>query len=168
MLEARSPLDHVAGFEANGISIAEDGGFNLCQYAGDEKILKTLFGKIPVKVGVAMVHEDRTLFRIAPQQVWVLGKEEPPAAGLYATPLSSGRCRLRLEGPKVRDLLLTCVAIDFHASKFKTGHFAMTGIHHTPVMIHCIGTDSFHVYVLRTFAQAVWEWLTDAAIGLEE
>ena len=168
MLDAHSPLDQVAGFEANGVSIAEDGGFNLCQYAGDVKILKKSLGEIPGKVGVVMVHDDRALFSIAPRQVWVLGEVVPPASGLHATPLSSGRCRLLLEGSKVRDLLLTVAAIDFHDSHFKSGQFVMTGIHHTPVMIHCIGNDSFHIYVLRTFAMAVWEWLTDAAIGLGE
>ena len=168
MLDAHSPLDNLARFEANGISIAEEGGFELCQYAGDEKILKKSLGKIPVKVGVALVHEDRCLFRIAPRQVWVLGAEVSTAAGLYKTQLFSGRCRLRLEGAKVRELLLACAVIDFDANKFKPGHFVMTGIHHTPIVIHCTGTDIFHIYVLRTFALAVWEWLTDAAIGLEK
>lgn len=168
MLDAHSPLHHVTAFEANGILIAEEGGFELCQYAGDEKILKKLLGKMPAKVGIALVHEDRCMFRIAPRQVWVLGAEVSSATGLYKTQLSSGRCRLRLEGAKVRELLLVCAAIDFDATKFKPGHFVMSGIHHTPVVIHCIGTDSFHIYVLRTFALTVWEWLTDAATGLEK
>ncbi len=40
----------------------------------------------------------------------------------------------------------------------------MTGIHHTPVLIHCTGENSFHIYALRTFALSLWEWLVDAAI----
>ena len=168
MLEAHSPLDHVTGFEANGISIVEEGGFQLCQYAGDDRILRKSFGKTPVKVGIALRHENRTLFRIAPRQIWVLGEDVPPAAGLYKTPLSSGRSRLQLSGPKARGLLMACSAIDFHRSIFKPGHFVMTGVHHTPVTIHCISDQVFHIYVLRTCAQAVWEWVSDAAAGLGE
>jgi methylglutamate dehydrogenase subunit D len=166
MLDAHSPLEGVASFESHGISITEAGGFKLCQYAGDEKILKKSLGRLPAKVGVAITHEGHTLFRIAPRQVWVLGEDIPPVAGLHKTPLSSGRCRLQLSGPNARGLLMTCCAIDFHRNVFKPGQFAMTGIHHTPVTIHCISDEAFHVYVLRTFAQAVWEWLSDAAAGM--
>jgi methylglutamate dehydrogenase subunit D len=49
---------------------------------------------------------------------------------------------------------------------FKPGQFVMTGFHHTPVTIHCIGDNSFHIYALRSFALTVWEWLCDAAEGV--
>ena len=32
--------------------------------------------------------------------------------------------------------------------------------------VGCVGDDAFHVYAMRTFALAVWEWLVDAAEGL--
>jgi methylglutamate dehydrogenase subunit D len=57
--------------------------------------------------------------------------------------------------------------IDFDAAHFKPGHFVMTGIHHTPVTIHCVSENSFHIYALRTFARNVWEWLCDVAEGLD-
>jgi len=42
--------------------------------------------------------------------------------------------------------------------------FAMTGIHHTPVLVHCVSDNRFEIYALRTFALSVHDWLTDAAL----
>ena len=82
------------------------------------------------------------------------------------TPLSSARCRIKVEGEKARAVLARAAAVDFSAKAFKPGQFVMTGIHHTPVLIHCTTADTFHVYALRTFALGVREWLVDAAEGL--
>jgi heterotetrameric sarcosine oxidase gamma subunit len=93
--------------------------------------------------------------------------ELPPEC--LVTPLSSARCRIRVEGDKARTGAIPGrTAVDFDAKAFKPGQFVMTGIHHTPVLIHCVEADAFHVYAMRSFAQAVWEWLTDAAEGLVE
>jgi sarcosine oxidase gamma subunit len=40
----------------------------------------------------------------------------------------------------------------------------MTGIHHTPVLVHCTNENRFEIYALRTFALSVHDWLTDAAL----
>ena len=168
MLDSHSPLEGVAQFELSGISIVEDGDFQLWQYAGDEKELKKTLGKLPARVGAALEHDNRRVMRIGPKQIWAVGNEIPEATGIYKTNLSSGRCRLRMEGAKARDVLQACAIIDFHKSQFKPGQFAMTSIHHTPVTIHCIGENIFHVYALRSFSLAVWEWLVDAAKGLRD
>jgi methylglutamate dehydrogenase subunit D len=167
MLEARSPLGLNARFEPAGIVLSEAPNFTLTQVAGEDKVLKKVLGKIPALVGTALHHANRTLFRIGPKQIWVLGEALPEAAGLYITPLSSGRTRIALEGLRARDVLSSCALFDFTPSHFKSGHFVMTGIHHTPVTIHCIGENEFHIYVLRSFARNVWEWLTDIAEGLQ-
>jgi sarcosine oxidase gamma subunit len=40
----------------------------------------------------------------------------------------------------------------------------MTGIHHTPALVHCTSENRFEIYALRTFALSVHDWLTDAAL----
>ncbi len=166
MLDARSPLGREARFERDGVTLSEAADFTLTQVAGDDKALKKILGKLPAKIGTALQQENCTVFRVAPKQHWVLGDSPKASDGVYVTPLSSGRTRILLEGPRARDVLAACALIDFSMRDFKSGHFVLTGIHHTPVTIHCIGDNSFHVYALRTFALNVWQWLCDISEGL--
>jgi methylglutamate dehydrogenase subunit D len=166
MLDVISPLASIDAFASATVNLTEAPGFTLTQMVGADKDVKKVLGKLPSKVGVALEHDGRTLLRIGPKQNWVLGAAPAEAAGCYLTPLSSGRTRIALSGAKARDVLATCAAIDFHPTEFKLCQFVMTGIHHTPVVILCVTDDLFHVYVLRTFALAVWEFLTDAALGV--
>ena len=166
MLDARSPLGVDVRFERDGVSLSEAGGFTLTQVAGEDKVLKKTLGKLPAKVGSVVEQETRSIFRVGAKQFWVLGENLSASEGICITPLSSGRTRILLEGPRARDVLASCALIDFSAKQFKPGHFVMTGIHHTPVTIHCIAENSFHIYTLRTFALNVWEWLCDTAEGL--
>jgi methylglutamate dehydrogenase subunit D len=166
MLDSRSPLGFDARFESNGVTLSEAADFTLTQVAGDEKALKKALGKLFAKAGRSTEHNGRSTFRVGPKQFWVLGDTVDPGDGVYVTPLSSSRTRILLEGARAREVLAACALIDFDASHFKPEHFVMTGIHHTPVTIHCIGENSFHIYALRTFALNVWEWLRDVAEGL--
>ncbi len=166
MLDALSPLGADARFEREGVTLTEAPHFILTQVAGDEKVMKKAFGKLPAKVGAALANDNRNIFRIGPKQFWFVGDTIEASEGVYVTPLSSGRTRIALVGVRARAILASCAVIDFEASQFKPGHFVLTGIHHTPVLIHCIENDSFHIFVLRTFALNVWEWLCDVAEGL--
>jgi methylglutamate dehydrogenase subunit D len=122
---------------------------------------------LPTKRGAVVEHDGRALLRVSTKQLWTIGDAPVANEGIYITPLSSGRTRILLEGPKAREVLSACALIDFSPSEFKPGQFVMTGIHHTPVTIHCIGENGFHIYALRTFALNVWEWLCDIAEGLQ-
>jgi methylglutamate dehydrogenase subunit D len=113
-------------------------------------------------VGIAVDSGGRTILRIGPRQAWIIGDPPAPADGLALTPLSSSRTRFALQGTGARSLLAKCAAIDVHTKVFTPGRFAMTGIHHMPVLIHCIEPDVFHIYALRTFALSLWEVLVDA------
>jgi methylglutamate dehydrogenase subunit D len=166
MLDVVSALSGIQPVVVNGVTLAEAPDFTLTQWAGTDKDLKKALGKLPAKVGVALEHVDRTLLRVGPKQILVLGEVSEVANGCYITPLSSGRTRIALSGTGARDVLSSCAAIDFHSAEFKPGQFVLTGIHHTPVLIHSISEDTFHIYALRTFALAVWDWLEDAAKGI--
>lgn len=172
MLKEISPLASVSAFTADGIRIVEEGGFALTQVAGFgkpfEKDLASVIGKLPAKVGVAQVNDVCTMMRVAPQQFWCISTAALPElpSSCLVTPLSSARCRIKVEGEKARAILARVAAVDFSAKVFKPGQFVMTGIHHTPVLIHCTEADTFHVYAMRTFALGVWEWLVDSAEGI--
>ena len=163
MLEPKSPLNG-ASFAADGISLREAPDFTLTLYAGSAVSLRREVGELP-DFGLAEEHGDATYFRAAPDQILVVG--EAIATRLCSvTPLSSARVRIEITGPKARNLLSACAAIDFSLEALKPKAFVMTGIHHVPVLIHALPDETFHIYGLRTFAQTLWEWIVDAASSL--
>lgn len=173
MLERRSALATARPFAGTALEIRESPGFALVQVAGlsadFEKRLKPLLGPLPKSVGLAKVQDGRTLLRVGPAQFWVIGAAGDDIAAALSgigavTPLSHSRTRIALAGAPARDVLARLVPLDFHPRVFKPGSFAMTGLHHTPVLIQCTGQASFDIYALRTFAMSVWETVTDAAL----
>jgi methylglutamate dehydrogenase subunit D len=163
MLKRSSALESAKSFTGRGLRIFEAPDFMVSQYAGAEKELRKALGKISTRVGIALEHDERTQLRINVTQVWVIG-EPLNANTCISTPLSSSRTRIALEGENTRAVLAKLAAIDFHSKQFKTGMFAQTAIHHTPVLIHCTDVNTFHIYAMRTFAMSVWEAITDAAL----
>lgn len=172
MLERRSALATATPYVGPVLTIAERPGFTLTQVAGldagfDGK-LAAVVGPLPETVSRAAVNGAHTLFRIGPAQFWVIGPETDDAAQRLAgqcavTPLTSSRTRITLDGAPAREVLARLAPVDFHAGVFTPGSVALTGIHHTPVTIHCTGDSSFDIYAMRTFAMTVWEVVTDAA-----
>ncbi len=166
MLDARSPLGVLPRFERGGVVLTEAPDFTLTQIAGDEKNAEKGAWQITCKNWHQWCNQQsQSIFRVGAKQFWVLGEMPVVADNIYVTPLSSGRTRIQLEGARSRNVLSACALIDFSASQFKPGQFVLTGIHHTPVTIHCIAENTFHIYALRTFALNVWEWLCDIAEG---
>ena len=174
MLERVSALAAATPYKSNVLDIAEARGFTLTQVAGlddgFEDKLAAMVGAIPSKVGTVAENEGRSIMRTGPAQFWIIAPDTDDIAeqlqGQCAvTPLSHGRTRIRLDGPPARDVLSKLIPLDFHSLVFTPGTFAMTGIHHTPVTVHCLADNRFDLYVLRTFALNVWEVITDA--GLE-
>lgn len=173
MLERRSALAAAKPYESAVLAISENPGFTLTQVAGFdadfEAKLAAALGALPEKVGIAHEQDGRAILRIGPAQFWIVGPETGDIAtklqGQCAiTPLSDSRVRIRLEGVPARDVLAKLIPIDVHPSVFTEGRFALTGIHHTPVTVHCTGANRFAIYALRTFALNVWDVITDAAL----
>ena len=158
MLNRTSALVSASPYVSTKLSITEASDFKLTQYAGTEKDLKNALGKLPSKMGIV----QDNVFRINPTQIWSLN--EPVAApNCFVTPLSSSRTRIEISGGPARDVLAKCAALDFYKNEFIAGSFAQTGIHHVPVLIHCVAGEIFHLYVMRTFALSIWDYITDAA-----
>ena len=176
MLERRSALAEARPYKSEALQMGEAGGFTLIQVSGldaeFEKKLTGLIGVLPPKVGTAVEHDDRTLMRSGPAQFWIIGPEADDLAARLAgncavISLSHSRTRIFLEGAPARDVLSKSIPLDFHPSVFTPGKFAMTGLHHTPVTVHCVSEHRFELYAMRTFAMSVWDWLCDAALEFQ-
>ena len=130
---------------------------------------------LPAEIGRAAQAGDRQILKTGPEQFWIVGPASdsdlarrlqaavPPAMGAV-TPLSHGRTRIFLEGEAAREVLAKGIPLDFDPSVFTVGQFALTGLHHTPVLVHRTAEARYEIYAMRTFALSVWEWLTDAAL----
>jgi sarcosine oxidase subunit gamma len=173
MLERRSALASARPFQSARLRIEEKRGFALTQIAGFgrafDKAASAVLGKLPTKPGMTLDTQGRTLMRTGPSQLWIIGPGDDDIAGklvgqVLVTPLSHSRTRILMEGVPARRVLAKGIPLDFHKTAFVKGQFAMTGLHHTPVLIHCVDDDAFHIYAMRTFALSVWDWLSDAAL----
>ena len=168
---------------AAGCRLGEVRGWALLQVAGFpgaigavERVVADAFGVgVPAKVGVAAHADDATLLRTGPEQIWIIGPGDALAqqATLHSTlaadigvltSLSHSRTWMFLDGPRARDVLAKGIAIDLHPDVFAVNHFALTGLDHTPVLLHRTGAGRYEIFVMRTFALTVWDWLTDAAL----
>jgi sarcosine oxidase subunit gamma len=76
---------------------------------------------------------------------------------------SHGRVIIRIEGPKVRQVLCKGTPIDLHEGDFEIGKSALTQMAHVGVHLTCIGKDVFELSVFRGFSESFWEWLTEQA-----
>lgn len=170
MLERTSALAGTEPLELPGIRLAEAADFSLLQIARPTKAAAALCGKLPEHVGRAVVQGERTVMKIGPERYWIVDKPDSTLARelqgkAIVTQLSNSRTRILIEGQHARSVLARSASLDFHPQSFGLQTFAMTGIHHTPVLIHCIGEQAFHIYAMRTFALSTWEWLADAAVN---
>jgi sarcosine oxidase subunit gamma len=173
-----------SGSEGNrSLRLGEVRGWNLAQVSAFastsmelERVVSAALGvtSLPGKVGMAGEAGARRIFRTGPEQFWVTAplpdnlasrlQEVVPAAMGAVTSLAHSRTRIFIEGEPAREVLARSIPLDFHPSAFVIGQFALTGIHHTPVLIHRSGEQRYEIYAMRTFALSVWEWLTDAAL----
>jgi heterotetrameric sarcosine oxidase gamma subunit len=114
------------------------------------------------------------LVRLSRDQYWWIstddvgmgrfGSQLAVAAGAI-TRLSAGRVRLRVAGLKAREVLAKGIAIDLHPAQFAVGHCAQTGLHHTGIFLERVEPDTYELFVQRTFAASIREWLMDASLA---
>lgn len=189
MLDPKSPLEGI--LEAGGphgalgsgrLRLGETRGLALTQIAAfaatlpdlAEAVLPVLGQRLPDRVG-NVLHSGRTqVMKIGAQQFWITSpaSADPLGALLEAVPpevgsvtqLSHSRTRFFVDGTESRQLLSKGIALDLHAEKFLVDEFAVTGLHHVPVLLHRSGEYRYEVYAMRTFALSLWEWLIDAAL----
>lgn len=186
MIERRSSLADVISADQAGNSgvplrIGEDPGFSLLQVSAFpdtlrelERILERVFGlRFPPRAGVAARQDECTFFKVGPEQFWVVSASDEWSATLRDTvsgevgsslALSHSRARLFLEGDFCRQVLATGIALDLYPSAFPVDAFALTELQHTSTLLHRAAADRYELYVPSTFAEWIWEWLSDAAL----
>lgn len=136
-----------------------------------QTVLSEFLGMAPPAIGSAVGGDGAIMAAIAPGR-FLLSSDagdlaERLAAALTAsdgavTDLSHGRTVLRLEGAEAVGVLSACVAIDLDSALFPLQRVAQTAIHHIDVLVHRRSETSFDLWVLRSFAEALAEWLLDA------
>jgi methylglutamate dehydrogenase subunit D len=190
VFERRSALAGMLGREptesfaagAAPVKLGEVRGFSLVEvaalpntYPALAQAVVEVLGAVPEKAGQSSVIRNRLLFRTGPEQFWVVSAVDEDLtdalqyvlrAGVGAvTSLSHSRTRIFIEGPGAPQVLNTGIAIDLNTVLFPVGAVALTGAHHTPVVLHRVGAERYELYVPRTFAVWIWDWLTDASLA---
>jgi heterotetrameric sarcosine oxidase gamma subunit len=110
-----------------------------------------------------------TLIGIAPERLWLIEEKRERRdlsampAGLWLTSLTEGRERFRLRGRRCLEVLAKCVAIDWAEPGWPEERAVQTMLHRVPVLLHRKGRVEFDLYVPRSFARSLEEWMGDAA-----
>ncbi|HKP23369.1 MAG TPA: hypothetical protein VJV39_05855 [Dongiaceae bacterium] len=172
MLERRSALAGTKEIASSRVRLGEVRGFTLTQVAAlDDPVLsdiRAVLGDLP-QHPFCGEKDGRRIFHTAPHQFWIVGPEADDIGrrleGMaIVTGLSHSRTRIFVEGPAAPDVLAKVIEIDLHEAVFGPGMFAMTGLHHTPILLHRVTASRFEIYAMRTFAANAWDWLADAAL----
>ena len=80
------------------------------------------------------------------------------------TDVSESRTIIVLSGKHARDVLAKGCALDFHPRSFVVGQCAQSMLAHNHVILHQRSiAPAYDVYVHRSFAESLWQWLEDAA-----
>ena len=80
--------------------------------------------------------------------------------------LSQARAVICIAGEHSRDLLAMGCPLDLHHRDFAAGCCAQSLLGQVNVLLHlCQEADAFDLFVARSYALSVWDWLTDAAAG---
>jgi sarcosine oxidase subunit gamma len=188
MFESRSALAAYAGagrkpaaVEGPQLRIAEIRGWQLAQLtawrAAREEFTRRLaaaFGAAPPEqLCHGITHGAVHLVRLTRDQYWWVSAEaagmEPlrstlPGTCGALTELTDARVRLGVSGSGARELLSAGIALDLHPAVFIVGQGAQTGLHHTGIFLERVAEDGYELYVPRTFAATIWEFLVDAAL----
>jgi len=81
--------------------------------------------------------------------------------------LSSSRVILQIAGNRARELLAAGCGLDLHPRAFVVGQCAQTLLARVPVILDQLGdAPHYRVFVRRSYAGWLIDWLTDAVEGL--
>lgn len=158
-----------------GITVAERHGLAMVQVAalGEEAAVRSALGAgAPLR---AANTGETTLLWIGPGR-WLAVAESSADDALAVrlmeqlgetaavTELGHARTVLRLSGARVPDLLAKECSLDLDPQIFPPGSCAPTLLGHVGVLLHAIDdSPSFDLYLPRSYAAAVFEWLLEAA-----
>ena len=144
-----------------------------------DRLTKLLNCEIPLGCRRAVTSADRSIFRIGPERLWIIGPSSDEvlqqvdilSLGEEAviTEIGHSRTVLRITGPQSGVLINRGLPVDLNPNIFPANTFAQSAIHHIPVLVHRVDIAeelTFDIYVSRELAVSFWEWLTEAAAPL--
>lgn len=129
---------------------------------------------MPAPGRLATCSGGRFAARVEPLKFWVFGKDGAEVP-LGLTPeegatldLSHNESVVRVEGPHAADLIARLCALDLRERAFPDLSFATTQAHHMIMRLARHG-GGYEVWVMRSFAEVMWELLVHhgAQFGLE-
>lgn len=119
-------------------------------------------------------HDDPAACWLGPDQ-WLLTSENKPVAEILehidgalagqlyaATNMSSGYACFAISGPAARTILAMGCGIDMHETAFTVGRCVRTRFAQVPLIIVVTGNSDFDLYLDRSYANYVQDWLTAA------
>ncbi|WP_413615245.1 hypothetical protein MRB56_20000 [Halomonas cupida] len=86
-------------------------------------------------------------------------------AGLMVTDVSHGWCRLRLSGGAVRALLQGDISAELSIHAWPPGQGLATAYRGVAVLLYGRAEADIELFVQRSLARSVWQWLEDAIEG---
>lgn len=96
-----------------------------------------------------------------------LGERLSRIEGALTTDLSASRAVIGVSGPAARRLLEAGCGVDLHPRAFAPGDCAQTLLARVPVIIDQVApAPSYRVFVRRSLARWLVQWMIDAAAGL--
>ena len=181
MAEPISALAGTGPFVAPDLRIAERPALAMTQIAcfadGVDAVraaLETAFGvAAPVRPNTAAAGGRASVLWLGPGRWFVaepragavtVWHDSVRAAGGWLTDIGHGRTAIRVSGNAAPELLAHGVGPDLHPRVFPPGACLQTNVAHTNLLLHAIDdVPSFDLYVPRSYAADVWDWLCDAA-----
>lgn len=88
-------------------------------------------------------------------------------ADVMVTDVSHGWCRLRLSGGAVRALLQSDISAELSVHAWPPGQGLATAYRGAAVLLYGRAEADIELFVQRSLARSVWQWLEDAIEGAE-
>jgi len=191
MLEPRSPLAAVyapgligSQEKPPGLAVRERRRATLVQLSGwpdgfdslCDRLEAILGGPMPADGSRAVALGERTVFRVGPERLWVVGSatdgqlamlfRDLPRDQCVVTDIAHSRTVLCIAGAAAPEMLNRGLPIDLDGRVFPPGAVAQSVVHHVPILVHRLGVEgeaTFDVYVPRDYAVSFWHWLIAVA-----
>ncbi|MEH6578415.1 MAG: sarcosine oxidase subunit gamma family protein [Amphritea sp.] len=85
------------------------------------------------------------------------------ASGQVHMSVTDGQCCFHLQGNHAVDLLKKGCSLNFSEAHFAPDQCLQTRLAITKAFLHRRSTNSFDIYVERSYSEYIWGWLLDAA-----
>ena len=130
--------------------------------------LEQLCGLRPaVEASRAVRGEKATILTLTPRRWWLITSDASLVPSLgpdtgTSVDLSHARTALRFSGTATPALLSRGMAVDLHPRAFPVDAVAQSGFAEVPAVLHRAGEEDYDLFLPRTFARHVLEWLRES------